>query len=110
MHPAFPFLFFITSFISFFILCGCVCMYGCMYIRCMHACPLMAVEDIRSPGTGVADGCELPCPLQEQAVFSTTEASLWPCNLLLGNRLGVWAASPTHSQLLCHCPRKAPQI
>lgn len=53
MHPAFPFLFFITSFISFFILCGCVCMYVCMYIRCMHACPLMAVEDIRSPGTGV---------------------------------------------------------
>ena len=48
---------------------------------CLHVC---LCEDVRYPGTGVTDSCELPCgcwelnpgALEEQAVLLTTEPSL----------------------------------
>lgn len=35
---------------------------SCMYVYYMYAwCPWKTEEDIRSPGTGVTDGCKPPC-------------------------------------------------
>ena len=58
-----------------------------MYVCVPYACQMSreAEEDIRSPGTGITDGCKLLCgywevnpgPL-EQLVLFTTEPSLQP--------------------------------
>ena len=58
------------------------------YFRCrdvsMHVCMQRPEEGIRSLGTGVTDGCELPCgcwewnpgPLQEQQLYLIPKPSL----------------------------------
>jgi hypothetical protein len=55
----------------------------CMQVHHICAWHPWRPEDIRSPGTGVTDGCELLCgcwelklgPLEEQAVLLTGELS-----------------------------------
>ena len=58
-------------------------MYGCF--ACMYVCTVWvqrSEEEVGSSGTGVTDGCELPCgcwepnsgPLEEQAVPLSAEA------------------------------------
>jgi hypothetical protein len=64
----------------------------------MHVCAALTSwylwrleEGFRSPGTGVKDGCELPCgclesnpgPLEEQAVLVSVKSSLQPQVALL---------------------------
>jgi hypothetical protein len=52
-------------------------------------------EDMRPPGTGVTDGCELPCgcwklnpgPLEEQPVLLTAKPSLQPQDLIYLKKL-----------------------
>ena len=52
-------------------------------VFCLHVC---LCEDVRYPGTGVTDSCELPCgcwelnpgALEEQPVILATELSLQP--------------------------------
>ena len=60
---------------------------ACVSVYHMHAwCSWRPEEDIRSPVSGVMDGCDLPCRhwelnlgfLQEQGVLLTVEASLLP--------------------------------
>jgi hypothetical protein len=34
----------------------------CILVFCLHVCPC---ESVGSPGTGVTDGCELPCGFWE---------------------------------------------
>jgi hypothetical protein len=56
------------------------------FIFVHHVCanPGRAEEGVRSPETGVTDGCEPPCecwelnpgPLKEKQILSTTEPSL----------------------------------
>lgn len=55
---------------------------ACMFVHHMHTrCPQKSKESIRYPGTGIADGCELPCecweltfsPLEEQLALLTVE-------------------------------------
>ena len=61
----------------------CLFIYLCTVVLCLSVC---LYEDVGSPGTGVADSCELPCgcwvlnpsPLQEQPVLLTTEPSHQP--------------------------------
>ena len=58
-------------------------MLACMCVCVTCAC-LRSPEDVRSPETGVTDGCEPPCeywepnsgPLQKQQVFLAAEPSL----------------------------------
>jgi hypothetical protein len=40
---------------------------------------LRSEEDVRSPGTGVTDGCELPCGTWESELQSSTRAA---CDLI----------------------------
>ena len=57
-----------------------------MYVYAPCAClvPMKARRGVRSPGTGVKDGCEPPCgcwesnpgPLEKQFVLSNAETSL----------------------------------
>lgn len=54
----------------------CVSVFACMYVNASYV-HLKSEEGIRSPKTGVMDGCELPCgfwelnpgPLQDQLVL-----------------------------------------
>lgn len=61
-----------------------------LWVFCLHVCPcttcmLCPEEGIRSLGTEVTDGCELPCGFresnlvtqEEQTMFLATEISLW---------------------------------
>ena len=58
----------------------------CMYVGASCVCPRRPEEGIRSPWTGVTDGCQLPrgcwelnlCLLEEQLVSLTTDPSLPP--------------------------------
>jgi hypothetical protein len=59
----------------------------CMSVRYVHAwCPQRSNKDIKPLGTGVTDGCELPCrcqeqdpgPLQKQQMLLISEPSLQP--------------------------------
>lgn len=61
--------------------------FACMYVYVAHACCLQRLEEgVRSPGTGVKDGCEPPSfswdpkpgPLQDQQVLLTTKPTLLP--------------------------------
>jgi hypothetical protein len=55
-----------------------------MSVYYVYLCSQKTEEGTGSPGTGVADGCELPCgcwesnlsPLEEQAVLLTAEPCL----------------------------------
>ena len=58
---------------------------ACMYMCHVHVVPMEARDggSVRSPGTGVIDGCEPPCgcwesnlgPLEEQQMLLTAEPS-----------------------------------
>ena len=64
-----------------------------LYTMCVY-CPLKPEEGVRTSGTGVMDGCRLPCgcwelnsgPLEEQPVLLTTEPSLQPQKSVFFNR------------------------
>lgn len=64
-------------------------MHACLYVCALCVCLVSSevIEAVQSPGTEVADGCELPygcwesnpCPLQEQQVLLAAEPLLQPC-------------------------------
>jgi hypothetical protein len=59
------------------------CLPACMSVCHMCVIPREARERVGTPGTGITDGCELPCvariPLAEQLVLLSTEPPLYPC-------------------------------
>lgn len=58
-----------------------------MQVFCLHVC---LYEGVGYPGTGVTDGCELPCggwemslgPLEVQPVLVTAKPSFYPSPFL----------------------------
>ena len=73
--------------IYFYFLCVWVlCLHVCLCTPCMSGAHGSQKKGIRSPGTRVTVGCELPCgcwesntgPLGEQSMLLTTEPSLHP--------------------------------
>jgi hypothetical protein len=44
---------------------------ACIFVYHMHIEPMEARERVESPGTGITDGCELPCG------FLETNQVLW---------------------------------
>ena len=78
------FLLLCSYFLGLCLFCVCVCLHACLCTMYAPGAHRVQKEGVRSPGTGITDGCEPPhgCwklnlgPLEEQPVFLTSEPSL----------------------------------